>query len=235
MSYNLDDDIKEMAKASGNLPENADDNKTLAELEAETEERELRKEAEETVVADENYDEDVELSLRTIIGGDFLRSRIFISQVGYMMYIVLLIVIYTWNRYEYQDDILLEDALRKELKDVKYNVLTQSSELMNYLRQSNVEQVIKQMKESLTEEDEESSNISMYKDLYMDKAISEIASQLVDQIGGDVTDDFVDQIMRNYGITGTSNAPADNKGLDNAQVSDAIAETNASTVTEVLA
>ncbi|WP_051524550.1 hypothetical protein [Pseudobutyrivibrio sp. MD2005] len=98
-----------------------------------------------------------------------------------------------------------------------------------------MEQVIKQMKESLTEEDEESSNISMYKDLYMDKAISEIASQLVDQIGGDVTDDFVDQIMRNYGITGTSNAPADNKGLDNAQVSDAIAETNASTVTEVLA
>lgn len=149
MSYNLDDDIKEMAKASGNLPEDADDNKTLAELEAETEERELRKEAEETVVADENYDEDVELSLRTIIGGDFLRSRIFISQVGYMMYIVLLIVIYTWNRYEYQDDILLEDALRKELKDVKYNVLTQSSELMNYLRQSNVEQVIKQTPDSM--------------------------------------------------------------------------------------
>ena len=98
MGYNLDDDIKEMAKASGNLPEDADDNKTLAELEAETEERELRKEAEETVVADENYDEDVELSLRTIIGGDFLKSRFFFSQVGYIIYLVVLIIVYTWNR-----------------------------------------------------------------------------------------------------------------------------------------
>lgn len=141
--------VNEITDASGNLPEDADDNKTLAELEAETEERELRKEAEETVVADENYDEDVELSLRTIIGGDFLKSRFFFSQVGYIIYLVVLIVVYTWNRYEYQDDTLLEDALRKELKDVKYNVLTQSSELMNYLRQSNVEQVIKQTPDSV--------------------------------------------------------------------------------------
>ncbi|MBR6197283.1 MAG: hypothetical protein IKQ72_06745 [Bacteroidaceae bacterium] len=100
-------------------------------------------------MADENYDEDVELSLRTIIGGDFLKSRFFFSQVGYIIYLVVLIIVYTWNRYEYQDDTLLEDALRKELKDVKYNVLTQSSELMNYLRQSNVEQVIKQTPDSV--------------------------------------------------------------------------------------
>ena len=148
MDYNLNDDIKEMAEASGNLSE-ASDNKSLAELEQEEKERELLKEAEETVVIDEGYDEDVELSLRTIIGGDFLKSRMFISQVGYIAYIVLLIVVYTWNRYEYQDDTLLEDALRKELKDVKYNVLTQSSELMNFLRQSNVEHVIKQTPDSI--------------------------------------------------------------------------------------
>lgn len=43
--------------------------------------------------------------------------------------------------------------------------------------------------------------MSQYKDLYMDTAISEISSQLVDQIGGTITDDFVDQIMRNYGIS----------------------------------
>lgn len=148
MAYNLDDDIKDMAEASGNLTEDAD-NKTLAALEAEEKQREIRDEATKTVAEDEGFDEDVELSLRTIIGGDFLKSRMFISQVGFVIYIVILIVVYTWNRYSFQDDTLLEDDLRKELKDVKYNVLTQSSELMNFLRQSNVEQVIKQTPDSI--------------------------------------------------------------------------------------
>ena len=99
-----------------------------------------------------------------------------------------------------------------------------------------MEQVIKEVKDSFVNEEESSDDtVSMYKDLYMDKAISEIASQLVEQIGGDVTDDFVDQIMRNYGITGTSSATTTTSGLDNATVSDDIAETNATTVTEVLA
>ena len=99
-----------------------------------------------------------------------------------------------------------------------------------------MEQVIKQVKDSFVNEEQSSDDtISMYKDLYMDKAITEIASQLVDQIGGDVTDDFVDQIMRNYGITATSTVPAETSDLDNATVSDDIAETNASTVTQVLA
>ena len=97
-----------------------------------------------------------------------------------------------------------------------------------------LEQVIKQMKESFVNEDEE-SNISMYKDLYMDTAISEIASQLVDQIGGDITDDFVEQIMRNYGITGTTSAQTDSVADDAATVSEDIAQTNASTVTQVQA
>jgi len=98
-----------------------------------------------------------------------------------------------------------------------------------------MEQVIKEMKKSLTMEEEDDSNISMYKDLYMDSAISEIASQLVDQIGGDITDDFVDQIMRNYGITGTTGAQVENQSVDNDVVSENIAQANASTVTSVQA
>ena len=99
-----------------------------------------------------------------------------------------------------------------------------------------MEQVIKEVKKSFVSEEEKNDNISMYKDLYMDKAISEIATQLVDQIGGDVTDDFVDQIMRNYGITGTSsNAAASVPTNDDTTISDDIAETNATTVTSVQA
>ncbi|WP_033152822.1 hypothetical protein [Pseudobutyrivibrio ruminis] len=100
-----------------------------------------------------------------------------------------------------------------------------------------MEQVVKQVKESFVNEDKENkdTNMSMYKDLYMDKAITEVASQLVDQIGGDVTDDFVEQIMRNYGITGTTGAQTESAGVDAATVSEDIAQTNASKVTEVLA
>ena len=98
-----------------------------------------------------------------------------------------------------------------------------------------MEQVIKEVKDTFVNEEEKDDSISMYKDLYMDSAITEIASQLVDQIGGDVTEDFVDQIMRNYGITGTTSASSDNTGLDNTTVSDDIAELNASTVTAVQA
>ena len=96
-----------------------------------------------------------------------------------------------------------------------------------------VEKVIKQVKDSLVGEEDNSVTMGMYKDLYMDKAITEIASQLVDQIGGDVTDDFVDQIMRNYGITGTTGAPTEAAGQDNTKVSDDIARTNASTVQSI--
>lgn len=98
-----------------------------------------------------------------------------------------------------------------------------------------MEQVIKEVKDTFVNEEEKDDSISMYKDLYMDSAITEIASQLVDQIGGDVTEDFVDQVMRNYGITGTTSASSDNTGLDNTTVSDDIAELNASTVTAVQA
>ena len=98
-----------------------------------------------------------------------------------------------------------------------------------------MEQVIKQMKDTFVNEEDEDDTMSMYKDLYMDSAITEIASQLVEQIGGDVTDDFVDQIMRNYGITGNTNGQTENTGLDAAAVSDDIASTNASTVTQVQA
>ncbi|QFJ54961.1 hypothetical protein [Pseudobutyrivibrio xylanivorans] len=98
-----------------------------------------------------------------------------------------------------------------------------------------MEKVIKQMKETVTMEEKDNDTMSMYKDLYLDQAITQIASQLVDEIGGDITDDFVQQIMRNYGITGNSNLPTENAGLGNDVVSENIANTTGSTVTGVQA
>ncbi|SDB29593.1 hypothetical protein SAMN02910298_01450 [Pseudobutyrivibrio sp. YE44] len=96
-----------------------------------------------------------------------------------------------------------------------------------------MEKVIKQMKETITMEEKSNDSMSMYKDLYLDSAITQIASQLVDDLGGNITDDFVEQIMRNYGITGNTNQVAENDGLNNDDVSENIANANGSTVQAV--
>jgi Rod binding domain-containing protein len=98
-----------------------------------------------------------------------------------------------------------------------------------------MEQVLKEVKDTFVQTEDEDSSMSMYKDYFMDTAYTKVASQLVDEIGDTITEDFVEQIMRNYGITGTTNPVLDNNGLDADVVSDDIAKTNASTVTEVLA
>lgn len=98
-----------------------------------------------------------------------------------------------------------------------------------------MEKVIKEMKETISMEEKENDSLSMYKDLYLDQSITQIASQLVDELGGDITDDFVQQIMRNYGITGTASQQLDATGLDNDAVSEDIANVNGSTVTRIQA
>ena len=98
-----------------------------------------------------------------------------------------------------------------------------------------MEKVIKEMKKTMTLEEEDNDSIGMYKDLYLDKAINQLATQLVDDIGEGITDDFVEQIMRNYGITGTSSQAQNQEGLDDSTVSDDIAQQNGTTVTGVQA
>lgn len=64
-----------------------------------------------------------------------------------------------------------------------------------------LEQVIKQVKESMTsEEEEEDAVMNQYKDMYMDSTIQQLASDMVSQYGGTLTEDLVAQMKRNYGI-----------------------------------
>lgn len=65
-----------------------------------------------------------------------------------------------------------------------------------------IEQVIKNVKESMIPEEEEGtdSGMSNYKDYYMDATIASLAETLVDQYGSNMTDDLVEQMKRNYGI-----------------------------------
>lgn len=64
-----------------------------------------------------------------------------------------------------------------------------------------VEQMLKEVKKSLTSEDEEGDSImSQYKDMYMDQAIELVADQLVDDMGESVTQQLYEQMKRNYNI-----------------------------------
>lgn len=63
-----------------------------------------------------------------------------------------------------------------------------------------VEQIIKQMKETFTSDEEESSVASQYTDTFMDYAIEDVADMLVDEIGGNMTQQLFEQMKRNYNI-----------------------------------
>lgn len=115
---------------------------------------ELKSEDQEAVEAmrkftEEDEDELGEISVKSILGGDFLMSKFMIKQVAFVMFCVVLMIIYTGNRYDSQQDAILIDSLRGRLQEVKYNVLTQSSELMNLTRQSNVEKRLSGTRDSL--------------------------------------------------------------------------------------
>lgn len=130
-------------------PELAEEAKERAEVASEVK---AEKEAIETLkkFATEDDDDDMgELSLRAILGGDILQSRFIMKQVLFIMFCVFLSLLYTGNRYASQQDSIVIDSLRVRLQEVKYNVLTQSSELMNSSRQSNIENRLKSTKDSV--------------------------------------------------------------------------------------
>lgn len=126
-----------------------------AKINAENAEKENSDEREAIEVlkkfTNEDDDDMGEISLRSILGGDILQSRFILKQVFFIMFCVFLMLVYTGNRYQCQQDAITIDSLRNELQKVKYNVLTQSSVLMNTTRQSNVERRLKQTKDSVLE------------------------------------------------------------------------------------
>ncbi len=121
------------------------------QIQAEQEKQDQREAIEALKKFTDEEDDMGELSLRAVLGGDILQSRFIRKQVIFIMFCVLLTLLYTGNRYSSQQDAITIDSLRTELQKVKYNVLTQSSELMNISRQSNVERRLKQTKDSVLE------------------------------------------------------------------------------------
>ena len=68
------------------------------------------------------------LTLRTILGGDFLTADMVRRQIWLFVLMVVFCIAYVAVRYQCQQDLLTIDKLENELMDAKYKALTSSSE-----------------------------------------------------------------------------------------------------------
>lgn len=105
------------------------------------------------VIREQATEEDAPLSasytLRRILGGDFLTAEVMRRQIGVIILVAFLTMIYISNRYSCQQDLLEIDRLKTELKDAKYKALASSSELTEMCRESNVLEMLKNNEDSV--------------------------------------------------------------------------------------
>ena len=89
------------------------------------------------------------LTLRTILGGDFLTAEMVRRQIWVFVLIVMFCIAYVAIRYQCQQDLIAIDKLEKEVLDAKYKALSSSSTLTEKCRESHVLESLKQNKDSL--------------------------------------------------------------------------------------
>ena len=89
------------------------------------------------------------LTLRTILGGDFLTAEMVRHQIWLIMLIVLFAIVYVAFRYQWQQDMIAIDKMEKELLDAKYKALSSSSTLTEKCRESHVMDALRNNKDSV--------------------------------------------------------------------------------------
>jgi hypothetical protein len=89
------------------------------------------------------------LTLRTILGGDFLTAEMVRQQIWLFVLIVVFSIVYVAFRYQCQQDMIAIDKMEKELLDAKYKALSSSSTLTEKCRESHVLEALKQNSDSL--------------------------------------------------------------------------------------
>lgn len=88
------------------------------------------------------------VSLRNILGGDFLNAAFMRRQLPLIILIAVCCFIYISNRYSNQMELIEIDRLKNQLDDARFNALTRSSELTAKSRQSYVEEFLRNSKDS---------------------------------------------------------------------------------------
>jgi len=89
------------------------------------------------------------LTLRRILGGDFLTAELVRRNIWPMVLVVFFTVVYVAFRYQCQQDMIQIDKMEAELKDAKYKALSSSSTLTERCRESQVLEKLRQNYDSL--------------------------------------------------------------------------------------
>ena len=89
------------------------------------------------------------LTLRKILGGDFLSAKLVRRNIWPLVLIVFFTVVYVAVRYQCQQDLIQIDKMESRLKDAKYRALSSSSTLTERCRESQVLKMLKQHADSL--------------------------------------------------------------------------------------
>ena len=82
--------------------------------------------------------ESVNVSLRTIIGGDVLAGQWFRRHLTFLLFLVLLAILYVTNRYAYQKEMIDNRKLTLALEDRRLRAVVATSNLTEYTRRSNI-------------------------------------------------------------------------------------------------
>lgn len=97
-----------------------------------------------SLVSDEDEDKAPDIRhWKDIMHAMSIDGQWFKSQMGVIFMVVAGIILYITFRYQAQQEMIEEDALRKELLDWKYRSMTRNSELTLRTRQSQLEDMLK--------------------------------------------------------------------------------------------
>ncbi len=133
----------------------ADDPVIDEEKLVEEEAAEIKEQAKKTIqmIKEKAKEEDPKpnsaMTLRTILGGDFLTAEMVRRQIWLFVLMVIFCIVYVAIRYQCQQDMIAIDKLEKQLLDAKYKALSSSSTLTEKCRESHVLDALKQNRDSL--------------------------------------------------------------------------------------
>ena len=81
-------------------------------------------------------------NVKSWFDGDMLLSPWLQRNLGLLLLVFALVIVYVSNRYAFQREQVQIQRLRSELNDAKYEALARSSELMEKSRESNIQRFI---------------------------------------------------------------------------------------------
>ncbi len=88
-------------------------------------------------------------SLTDVVRQINIDGRWFFQQIPLLLLILMGILLMVTNRYQAQQEIIEKEKLQKEVEDWRYRSLTRNSELTTKTRQSQIEERLKRMGDSL--------------------------------------------------------------------------------------